>query len=63
LGGGRQKELVSSTQWAFQPEAVEAQDALELREEHFDLLPFTPRRHVSVGLGDFARNVSSLFVD
>ena len=63
LGGGRQKELVSSTQWTSQPETVEPQDALEVREEHFDLLPFTPRRHIGIGLSDFARNVSSLFVD
>jgi hypothetical protein len=63
LGGGRQKELVSSTQWASQPETVEAQDTLEVRKEHFDLLPLTPRCHVGIGLGDFARDVSSLFVD
>jgi hypothetical protein len=32
LGGSRQEELVSSTQWASQPETVEAQDALQVRE-------------------------------
>ena len=46
-----------------QPEAIEAQDALQVREQHLDLLPFTARRHVDFGLGDVARNVSGLFVD
>jgi len=63
LGGGRQEELVPSTEGASQPEAIEAQDALQVREQHLDLLPFTARRHVGLGLGDVARNVSGLFMD
>jgi len=29
--------------WTCQPEPVEEQDALQVREQHFDLLPFTAR--------------------
>jgi hypothetical protein len=63
LGGGRQEELVPSTKGASQPEAIEAQDALQVREQHLDLLPFTAQRHVGLGLRDIARNVSGLFMD
>ena len=63
LGGGSQQELVLSTKRTSQPEPVEAQDALEMCEQHLDLLPFTPRRHVGLSLGDIARNVSGVFVD
>ena len=57
------RELVVSTRRTSQPEPVEAQDALEMCEQHLDLLAFTPRRHVGLSLGDITRNVSSLFVD
>ena len=63
LGGGGQQELVLSTKWTSQPEPIEAQDALEMCEQHLDLLPFAPRRDVGLGLGDVARNVSGVFVD
>jgi hypothetical protein len=35
--------------WTSQPEPVEAQDALQVREQHFDLLPFTARSDISTG--------------
>src|SRR5262245_43395640 len=63
LGAGRQEELVPSATWTSQPEPVEAQDALQVREQHFDLLPFTARPDIGVGLRDIARKVSGLFVD
>ena len=50
-----------STKWASQPEPIEAQDALQLREQHFDLLPFTARPDIGISLRDVARNVSGLF--
>ncbi|MEH2563729.1 hypothetical protein V1289_003356 [Bradyrhizobium sp. AZCC 2289] len=34
-----------------------------MRELHLDLLTFTPRRHVGLGLGDIARNVSSVLAN
>ena len=63
LGGGSQQELVLSTKWTSQPEPIEAQDALQVREQHFDFLPFTARPDIGIGLRDVARNVSALFVD
>jgi hypothetical protein len=63
LGGGSQEEFVPSATWTSQPEPVQAQDALEVREQHFDLLPFTARPDIGVGLRDIARNVSGFFVD
>jgi hypothetical protein len=41
LGGGSEEELVLSTKRTSQPQSVEAQDALEIREQHLDLFPFT----------------------
>ena len=58
-----EEELVLGPIWPSQPEPVEAQDALEMREQHLDLLTFTPRRHVSLGLGDVARHVSGVLVN
>ena len=55
--------LVLSTRRTSQPEPVEAQDALEMGEQHLDLLTFTPRRHVGLSLGDVARNVSGVLVN
>jgi hypothetical protein len=46
LGGGSEEELVLSTKRTSQPQSVEAQDALEMCEQHLDLFPFTPRCHV-----------------
>src|ERR1700689_1684186 len=63
LDGGSEEELVLSTKRASQPKAIEAQDALQVREQHFDLLPFTARPDIGVGLRDVARDVSGLFVD
>ena len=38
LDRGGQEELISSTKRTSQPEAIEAQDALEMCEQHLDLL-------------------------
>src|SRR5665647_789832 len=58
-----EEELVLGPIWPSQPEPVEAQDALEMIEQHLDLLSFTPRRHVGLGLGDVARHVSGVLVN
>src|SRR5215208_316116 len=39
LGGGGEEELVLGTVWAPQAQAVQLQDALEVGEQHLDLLP------------------------
>jgi hypothetical protein len=63
LGGGSEEELVLNTKWTSQPQSVEAQDALEMCEQHLDLFPFTPRCHVGLCLGDIARDISGVFID
>ena len=63
LDGGSEEELVLSTKRTSQPEPVEAQDALEMCEQHLDLFPFTPRGHVGFSLGDIARDVSGVLVN
>ena len=63
LDGGSEEELVLSTKRTSQPESVEAQDALEMCEQHLDLFPFTPRDHVGFSLGDIARDVSGVLVN
>ena len=39
---GSEEELVVSAAWSSQAEAVEAEDAFEMREQHLDLLPLPP---------------------
>lgn len=38
LGGGSEEELVFGTVWTSQAQAIELQDAFEVREQHLDLL-------------------------
>jgi hypothetical protein len=42
LGGGSEVELVSGTAWPAQSQAVELKDALEVGEQHLDLLALAP---------------------
>ena len=39
-GGGGQQELVLGSLWAAQAQSVEPEDALQMSEEHLDLLSF-----------------------
>jgi hypothetical protein len=63
LSGRGQEELVASTARTAQSQAIEAQDALEVGEQHLDFLPLSPRRAIGVGLGDGAGHVTSALVD
>jgi hypothetical protein len=38
LGGGGEEELVAGAAWSSQPQAIELQDAFQVREQHLDLL-------------------------
>jgi hypothetical protein len=40
LGGGGQEEFVSRPVWAAQAQSIEPEDALQMSEEHLDLLSF-----------------------
>jgi hypothetical protein len=42
LGGGGEEELVEGAAWSSQTEAVEAQDTLEMCEQHLDLFTLSP---------------------
>jgi hypothetical protein len=42
LGGGGEKEFVSRAAGTAQPEATEPENALQLSEQHLDLLAATP---------------------
>ena len=48
---------------ASQSEPVQAQNALEVREQHLDLLALTSRRHIGLGPGDATRHISGSLVD
>jgi hypothetical protein len=41
-GDGGKNELVLGTSWATQSKSVEPQDALQMREQHLDLLALQP---------------------
>ena len=42
LGCGGEQKFVVSAEWPSQPEPVEPQDALEMGEQHLDLLSKAP---------------------
>jgi hypothetical protein len=42
LRGGGEEELIASTARTAQSQAIEAQDALEVGEQHLDFLPLPP---------------------
>ena len=42
LRGGRERELVEGTRQSAQSQSIEPQDALEVREQHLDLLALLP---------------------
>jgi hypothetical protein len=52
LGGGGEEQLVVGAARSSQSQAVEAQDALQVREQHLDLLPLPPSGAVGIGPGD-----------
>jgi hypothetical protein len=41
LGDGGEVELISGALGTSEPQAVELQDAFEVRKQHLDLLPFS----------------------
>ena len=63
LSGGGEVELVASTVWSSQAQPVEAQDAPEMGEQHFDPLSLAPRDDAGHGVGDTARQVPGTLVN
>lgn len=56
-------ELVAGAAWSSWSQLVEVQDALEVGEQHLDLLPLAPGDHVGVGFSDAACHVPGALVD
>lgn len=63
LGGGGEEELVSCAVGTSQAQAIHPEDALEAREQHFDLLPLAARDQIGVGRGDIAGDIAGALVD
>jgi hypothetical protein len=63
LSGRGQQELIASTARTAQSQAIEAQDALQVGEQHLDFLPMPPRAAIGVGLGGVVGQVTSTFVN
>ena len=63
LGGGGQQELIFGSLWATEAQSTEPEDALQMSEEHLDLLSFSTRDGVGLGLGDRTGLVTSGFMN
>lgn len=63
LGGGGEEELISCAVWTSQAQAIHSEDALEVREQHFDLLSLAARDQIGVGRGDIAGQISCTFMN
>src|SRR3546814_2147418 len=57
LGCGSEEELVCCAVGSAKAQSVKLQDALEVREQHLDLLSLAARGDVSIGEGEIARHV------
>src|SRR5262249_55616276 len=58
-GGCCEDELVPRPIWASQPETVELEDALEMREHHLDLLAWVTRAAIERGPGPHQRALAA----
>jgi len=63
LGSRREEELISCSVWTSQAQAIQPEDALEVREQHFDLLSLPTGDEICVGRGDIARQITGALVD
>ena len=63
LGGGGEEELVSGAAGSAKAQPIQPEDALEVGEQHLDLLPLAPGGDVGIGPGDVAGDVPGVFVD
>lgn len=56
-------ELVAGAIWTPQAEFSHSEDALEMREQHLDLLPLATGLDIGLGLRDVPGNITRRFVD
>ena len=62
LGDGGKGELELGAAWTAQPEPTEAQNALQVCEQHLDLLAVAPRLGELLRPGECPSNVAGCFV-
>src|SRR5213080_515342 len=63
LGGRRKRELVLCASRATQSQPVKSENTLQMREQHLHAFAIAPGLLESVGPGECASNVTSVFVD
>ena len=62
LGDGGKRELELGAAWTSQPEPTEPQNALQVCEQHLDLLAITTCLGKRLRLGECTGNVAGFFV-
>ena len=62
LGDGGERELELGAAWTSQSESAESQNALQVCEQHFDLLAITTGLGKRLGPGEGTRNIAGVFV-
>ena len=60
---GGEQELIARTARSPQAQAVQFENALEVSEEHLDLLSLLARLLVTIGLGNLASDIPRRFMD
>jgi hypothetical protein len=63
LGGGGEEEFVSCAVGTAQSEETESKDALEMGEQHLDLLPAIARTFVGRRVCQSSGDITSIFVE
>src|SRR5690606_6911840 len=63
LGGCSEQELVAGAAWTAQSEPTEPEDALEVGEQHLDLLATMSRAFIGGGACQGTGNVAGVFVE
>lgn len=63
LVGGCEEKLVSCAVWTSRAQTIYSEDALELSEQHFDLLALTARNQIGVGCDNLVSKITGALVD
>ena len=62
LRGSGEKEFISGAAWASEPKPAEAENALQMGEEHFNLLSELAGQAIFFGPGDVAGHLACALV-
>src|SRR5690606_27251663 len=63
LGCGSQEELILCSIWSSEAQAIQLEDAFEVREQHLDLLSLAAGGQIGVGLRQVASQIAGAFMD